>query len=321
MNLNKYVLAAMLSAGLIGSAVAQEKKKVETKEYEAKEKIEKNEKKVKYEDDQYEYKLKEKNGEVKIKSDGDPSKFNQLNSSSTTTSPGTDNSASGANNYYPSEPSVQVINGSDSSAAEAIGNDDAMVDSKNLSEKYRNDPSFNNNSRNTSPTMPSNSSAADPTMGSSNSNNSLNSNNTSTQQNTTSQGMPAGDYKYKQEASGKETKIKTPDGKVKIEKNETKIKGDDGTKIKEEKNETKIKGADGSKVKVEPGETKIKGDDGSKYKHKDKNNETIIKGSDGSTLKENDKEYYYKSGDGKTEIKKKRFCGLEMKRMNETHSV
>src|SRR5687767_12336855 len=111
MNINKYVLAAMISAGLLGSAVAQEKTKIETKEYEVKQKVEKNETKLKYEDENYELKQKEKNGEVKIKSEGDPTKFNEMTKANSQTAPATGSNNSGAN-YYPSEPIVEVVNGS-----------------------------------------------------------------------------------------------------------------------------------------------------------------------------------------------------------------
>jgi len=269
-------------------------------------------------------KEKQKRGEVKIKSEGDPTKFNELTKSSQTTPSGNTGSAttpSGDANYYPSTPSVEVINGSsDSAVSQGYTDTNTMVDSKNVSERYKNDPAFSNSNSANSPAAPAatrnNSMNSDgpsstpPSSGMTNqSDMGLTQDTLSRTPGSTPATMPAGDYKYKQE--GDETKIKTPEGKLKEKKDEVKYKAGDekikekkdevkikegGDKIKEKKDEVKIKEG-GEKIKEKKDEVKIKEADGAKYKQD--GGETKVKAADGSKVKANENEYKYKKGEQK----------------------
>jgi hypothetical protein len=130
MTINKYILAAMLSAGLLGTAAAQDKTTtVENNgDYKLKETESKDKTELQYKDKDFKAKEKVTDNEVKVKSKGDPTKFNEIVGSSQTGN-GSDSlsaSASG-DNYYPSRPVIEIINGStlsivsidDSSASDA----------------------------------------------------------------------------------------------------------------------------------------------------------------------------------------------------------
>lgn len=132
MHINKYFIATLLSVGILkGTSNAQDlsremdgnkdmemKVKVEKEDgSESKEKveIEGNEKTYKFENEQYELKVKKEKDEVKLKYEGDPNQFEQnvskhLKGSSQGNQTNMD--LDGNNNYFPHDPSVNIINGS-----------------------------------------------------------------------------------------------------------------------------------------------------------------------------------------------------------------
>lgn len=227
---NKYILAAMMSAGVIGTSFAQEKTEkttIETDAYKLQEKKKNGEEKIKYEDDNFKYKeIDKKDGEVKIKSEGDPTQFNSLmNSADSSSASASIQKADTTGDFPPSPSSVQIINGT----SEGYVNESVTADARS-----RKSPETGSVNYDGSGNVLSGSAKA-------------------------GEGVPAGKYKY--DSKGEKTSLKSPDGsKLKSsDKDFYYESGDKKTEIKSTPKETMIK-EPGSKEVITKKEYKYEND-------------------------------------------------------------